>query len=78
MKEKVKTIKLKVNKPLLNYKIGGIVTLAVDRNGRVVSKYWASRIIDAKIDGCVEIMSDKKETSLKQSSSTVKKQVGKL
>ncbi len=54
------TIKIKIKAPLLGYKVGSIVTLAVDRGGRIVNKYWASRVIDAKDDDCVEIISDKK------------------
>ncbi len=62
MKTQVKTIKLKIKKPLQSYKIGSIVTIAVDRNGRVVSKYWSERIGDAQRDGCVEIISEKPQS----------------
>ena len=42
-------IKLKINKDLRGFKAGAIVTVPLDR-------YWRSRLEDAKIDNCVEIV----------------------
>lgn len=61
------TIKLKVmtSFPLHGVKSGDTITVEVDRDGMPFDKNWRKRVIDSKIDGCVEIVT-KPETTTKK------------
>ena len=48
-------MKVKINKPLKNYVAGQIVDINPSE------QYWANRLKDAKIDNCIEIVTEKKE-----------------
>lgn len=56
---RMKTIKLKINKPLKNYASGSIVDVEVDANNQPINVYWQRRLQDAELDNCVEIVAEK-------------------
>ena len=51
-----KRIKIKILKPLKSYPAGKILAIDVDKEGIALNKYWRDRIIDSKVDKCLEIM----------------------
>ena len=61
------TIKLKVKTgfPLHGVKAGGVVTVEVDGKGMPFDKNWRKRVIDSKIDGCVDILKTKTNKDVK-------------
>lgn len=54
-----KFINLKINSSLKAHKIGDIIAVPVDENGNIIDNYWRRRLLDAKIDNCVEIFKEK-------------------
>lgn len=44
----------------------GVVTLVLDENGKVKSKFWRRRLKDAEIDNCVEIINTKSKRKGKE------------
>jgi len=52
----MKTIKLKLNKPMAGYEEGREVAIDVDRNKVPLKRFWRRRLKDAKTDNCVEIV----------------------
>jgi len=61
---KKETIELKVmtSFPLHGVKSGKTVSVEVDKDGMPFDRNWRKRLIDSKIDGCVEIVKPKKTT----------------
>ncbi len=55
----MKTRKLKINKPLKNYKAGDIIEILVDTQGVPLDRYWRMRFSDAAIDNCVSFHIEK-------------------
>lgn len=64
----MKSIQLKVNKPIPGYAPRRIVTVRVDSNGTPLQKFWRDRLRDADVDSCVEIVKDKPKTQTKKES----------
>jgi hypothetical protein len=56
-----KTMRLKLNAPLRGLPAGTIKTIQADKNGIPLDPYWRRRLIDSKIDGCVEIVKETKK-----------------
>jgi hypothetical protein len=53
-------MKIKINKPLINYKIGQIIDIKTDNSKIPLSLYWRRRLKDAEIDNCIEIVEERK------------------
>ncbi len=51
-------MKLKINRAFAGYKAGTITV--PDKNGVPLDQYWRRRLRDAKIDNCVEVVTDPK------------------
>jgi hypothetical protein len=64
-------MKIKVNKPLLNHRVGEIVDIEVNQHDVPTSIYWRRRLRDAQIDRCIEIVRD--EPAAKESKSEKKR-----
>lgn len=56
------TIKNKSSVKLQGVVPGKRKKIKVDKNGIPLDHYWRRRLEDSKIDGCVEIVSEKNET----------------
>ena len=54
-------IKIKINKPVGTYIVDQIVEVDADEKGIPTDSFWRERLKDSKIDGCVEIIINKKE-----------------
>lgn len=59
-------IKLKLNIPLVGYQAGQTVTVQTDRANVPLDRFWRRRIKDAKIDNCVEVVSNTKPSKPKK------------
>ena len=55
-------MKLKLNVPLMGRKAGDIIAVE-DSNGVPRDKYWRNRLADSAIDGCVEIVDNRKKST---------------
>jgi len=51
--------KILLNAPLKNHPAGHKLDIDTDKDGVPLSRYWRDRLKDAKVDGCVEIITDK-------------------
>jgi len=69
-----KTVKIKVNKTLMNFAAGSVVTLPVDHNGVPFAAFWRRRLKDAETDNCCEIVQDQAPPVPKPEKSTKQKQ----
>lgn len=49
------------------FKSGHKVKIAVDDNGTPLDKLWRRRLKDSKIDGCIVLSEEKKQSKPKQS-----------
>jgi hypothetical protein len=49
-------IKIKVNKPIGEHKIGSIVDVAADDEGTPLDLHWRRRLKDAEFDSCCEVV----------------------
>lgn len=60
----MRKIKLKINKdfPARKLKKGFVMSLFVDDNDIPLDIYWRRRLKDSQLDGCVEIVGNKKDT----------------
>lgn len=58
-------LKIKTDFPLHGAKAGDVVTVSVDADGMPFDKNWRKRVIDSKIDGCVEILTKKTKKDVK-------------
>lgn len=62
----MKKIKLQINKPFKHpetkkiLKAGEIIEISTCKNGIPLHKYFRSRLKDARIDSCCEIINEKK------------------
>lgn len=61
-----KTIQMRVLRPVGRKIKGQILTLEVDQDGLIVDRFWRSRLVDSKKDGCVEIVDPAAKTSAKK------------
>ncbi len=52
----MKTIKLKLNTPMVGYEAGREVTIQTDDAGVPLVKFWRRRLKDADTDKCVQII----------------------
>jgi len=66
----MKEIKLLINKPLKNYKVGKVIILKQPLNA-----YWQNRIKDSKIDNCVSIVACSESSKKRKKSIGEKKNV---
>ena len=59
---KPKCIKLKIlhQQGLHGHPKGSIIEVRVDKDGTPLDKHWRRRLKDSPIDGCVEVVSEKK------------------
>lgn len=63
---KDKTITLRIKKAMPGYAEDSLVNdIEVDSNNTPKEKFWRDRLKDAKIDDCVEIVTDSKATDSK-------------
>ena len=53
-------IRLRVKGTIPGYAPGRVVSVEVDEHGTPLEEQWRRRLKDAKIDGCVEVVSDPK------------------
>lgn len=53
-------ITLKINNAALQKRYGESVVIEADKNGTPLKRYWRSRLRDAKLDSCVEVVAEKK------------------
>jgi uncharacterized protein YuzE len=56
MTDKKKMIKLKINVAFDKYDVDDEIRVEVDSKGVPVSQFWRRRLLDAKIDNCVEVI----------------------
>jgi len=56
----MKSIDVKVIKPVPPYLEGQIVAVKVDASKIPLEKFWRDRFRDAETDGCIEIVTPKK------------------
>ncbi len=54
-------MKIKVNKPISDHKIGSVVEVETDKSGIPLDREWRRRLSDSKIDGCCEIVKSKEK-----------------
>lgn len=52
-------MKLEIKKPFDNYTVGQIVPVKAVR-GLPIDVYWRRRLKDAELDGCVQIIKEKR------------------
>ena len=55
----MKSVQIKLNKPLKNYKIGAIIKIQVDDTGIPIDRYWFRRMKDCIIDPCFEVLEER-------------------
>lgn len=55
--------KIILNAPLRGHKLGETVEIDIDKDGIPLAQYWRDRFKDAKIDNCVEILTQKTNKS---------------
>jgi hypothetical protein len=55
-------MKIKINKPIFGHKVGQVIDINTNENSIPTAIYWRRRLQDAKIDNCIEIVEEKKET----------------
>ncbi len=70
-KIKLKTVKLKILKPLKSYLPGRIISIKVDRDGIAMDRYWRNRISDSRVDKCVEIIENKASKTNKKTGANI-------
>ena len=52
-------IKLKLTRDMLTHKAGAIISVDSDNEGNIKDRFWARRLKDSAIDGCVEVVEEK-------------------
>lgn len=50
-----------MNTPLRGHDAGAEIRVKTDKNGTVIDPYWRRRLRDSKVDGCVELVDNKKK-----------------
>ena len=60
-------MKIKLNTDLLGYKKGKVISFGDNETDIKLTAFWAKRIQDASIDGCIEIIEEKLERDNKES-----------
>lgn len=65
----MKIVEFKINLPLKDKKVGDIIKLKCDDNNMPYDIYWQRRLIDAKIDNCIEILTKPEVKKLKNKES---------
>lgn len=58
-----KKVSYTVNKAMPGFKAGSVVTVEVDANGVPVDQFWRRRVRDAKIDNCISLKEEGKQSS---------------
>lgn len=51
---------LKLNIALRGHDAGATVKIKTDKNGIALDPYWRRRVVDSRLDGCVEFVDNKK------------------
>lgn len=51
-------IKLKLLKNILHHKAGEIISVDSDNEGNLKDNFWARRLKDSEVDGCVEVVQE--------------------
>lgn len=62
MRKETIDLKVMTGFPLHGVKPGNVVSVEVDKDGMPFDRKWRKRLIDSKIDGCVEIVKSKTTT----------------
>lgn len=70
----MKKYRVKLNVDLLKFKKDQIIVLTENSSGIKLTTYWRNRLRDSKIDNCLEILNETKES--KNSHSHSKKSRG--
>jgi hypothetical protein len=50
--------KIKLNIALKHYSANTILDIDVDEGGAPLNRYWRKRLLDSKIDNCIEFIKD--------------------
>ena len=61
----MKTIEIKLNQDLGNYKKNQIIRCEIDNTGIIKNNYWRKRLRDSQTDNCCEIIKKNKMTRKK-------------
>lgn len=56
----MKTIKVKVHKPIIGHEIDQIVSVDCDDEGTPLNFFWRRQLKAAKLDGCCEVVTETK------------------
>lgn len=59
-------IKLRLNTDLLGHKSGAIIKIESDSKGDPLDSFWARRLKDSVLDGCVEVVTETKKPNKKR------------
>ncbi len=51
-------IRLKLNRKILKHKAGTVISVDSDNEGNIKDSFWARRLKDSAIDGCVEVIEE--------------------
>lgn len=62
----MKKIKLKINKPLRNYRANTIITIKIISDDLPKDVYWRNRLKDAEFDNCVSIIKKHNKNDIKK------------
>lgn len=60
-------IKLKLNVDITTHKAGTILSLPTDQEGNIENSFWARRLKESAIDGCVSVFEESKLVDNKKS-----------
>ena len=72
----MKKIQIIINKPILNYKVGQIVSISANEHNVPKDIYWRRRFNDAKIDNCLEFYNAEIKSGKKQQKNMTKQNSG--
>lgn len=64
-------MKLKIKVAMMGHKVDEIIDIA-DKNGIPKDKFWRNRVADSALDGCVEIVDNRKKSKQEKSDATSK------
>lgn len=59
-------IKIRINKPLKNYKAGTIIKVDAGKDHLPIDSYWRNRLKDAEIDNCILIIKNSIQSETKR------------
>ena len=66
-------MKIKLNTDLNGFEKGRIITVKTDSDGTITDPFWRRRLIDSKIDNCVEVILEEQPKEQPKSSKRAKK-----